>query len=138
MAVQLAGVIGELYARCFFDSKNISDCLETLISNFVSVEHADAIAALVHGAGSSYWLHHPDGLAHLHRFTLAFTTVGKKLRGEMSLLSQPRSDEELHRVLRSVDMCCREWSAEMAAHMAATIQTLNPPRRHREYLMNQN
>lgn len=135
-AVQLAGVIGELYARCFFDSKNISHCLETLIANFVSVEHADAIAALVHAAGSSYWFHHPDGPVHLHRFGTAFTTVAKKLRGEMSLLNQPRSDEELHRVLQSVDTCCREWSAEMAAHMVATMQTSQPPR-HDGHLIDQ-
>ncbi|GLB38161.1 hypothetical protein LshimejAT787_0500260 [Lyophyllum shimeji] len=121
-AIQLAGVIGALYARRFFDSKNISDCLETLIANFVSVEHADALAALVHRAGPSYWFHHPDGPVHLHRFGTAFTTVAQKLRGEMSLLGLPRSNEEVHRLLRSVDTCCREWYAQMAV----TMQTPRP------------
>ncbi|KAF8059301.1 hypothetical protein FPV67DRAFT_1519709 [Lyophyllum atratum] len=137
-AIQLAGVIGKLYARGFLDSKNVTDCLEALVANFVSVEHADAIAALVHSAGSSYWFNHPNGLPHLHRFGSAFTTVASKLRGEMSVLNQRRPDAELQNVLRSVDGCCMVWSAEMNAHMAATTQMqMSPPRRHDGYSSDQ-
>ncbi|KAF5382692.1 hypothetical protein D9615_003079 [Tricholomella constricta] len=126
-AIQLAGVIGELYARGFVEIKNISDCLETLVANFVSVEHADAIAAMVQHAGPSYWFSHPNGPVHLHRFGFAFTTVANKLQGEMSVLEKPRSKEELLVVLRTVDSLWREWSAEMVARM--TMQLPKPPSR---------
>ncbi|KAG5636087.1 hypothetical protein H0H81_009135 [Sphagnurus paluster] len=126
-AVQLARVIGELYARGFVDYMAVTDSLETLVANFVAVEHADAIAAIVQSAGPSYWFNHPDGPAHLHRFTSALTIVAGKLRGEMSVLDTPRSEEQLDGVLSIVDHLCREWSAEMAAACMAIGGTTRPP-----------
>ncbi|KAG5644543.1 hypothetical protein DXG03_008198 [Asterophora parasitica] len=126
-ATQLATVIGELYAKDFFDVKNVTDCLETLVSNFVSVEHADALATMIRHAGRVYWFSHPDGPVHLERFRTAFAVIANKLEGKMSVLNAPRSQEALFRVLEPIDRCCKDWSREMLAHQHFQMSK-QPPR----------
>ncbi|KAG6812105.1 hypothetical protein H0H92_004334 [Tricholoma furcatifolium] len=130
-ALKLTVTIGQLFRRGFLETKDIHTCLKTLMANLVSVEHANAVAAMFHHIGPGYWWQHPDGLGHLQEFQYAFGLVMQKLKGTMSLLNHPQTDEELATVMNTVAKQCVELSEEMAmateAHIQMHMQRPPPP-----------
>ncbi|KAG6844061.1 hypothetical protein H0H87_010059 [Tephrocybe sp. NHM501043] len=118
--VMLSVAIGQLFMRGFLDTKDIHNCLKTLMSNFVSVEHADAVAAMFHHIGPGYWYQHPDGPGHLKEFEYAFGCIMQKLEGKMSVLNLPRTPDELSTIMTRVAKQCMELDQQMS--MATRIQ----------------
>ncbi|KAG5721485.1 hypothetical protein E4T56_gene13240 [Termitomyces sp. T112] len=128
-AHMLTIAIGELFNRGFFDTRDIHNCLRVLIPNFVSVEHAEAVAALFHHAGPKYWYEHPDGRGHLQEFQFAFIYIMKRLEGKMSLLNQPWSRDQLSTLTHNVYDQTMELDKQivMAAGTQMQFHTQQPP-----------
>ena len=112
-ATRLGILIAELYKRELIEAQLVEVCLEALISNFISVEHADAIQIFFLHTGHTYWFNHRKGSAHINQFRQAITFVRQKLRGEMSVLDRVRSDEEVDELLDGLCSQCRLWSDQM-------------------------
>lgn len=113
-AIQLGIFIGELYKQDILDVRDIEDCFETLVSNLVSVEHADAIEAFFYHTGPTYWFGHSDGPQHLYHFNSAIASFARQLQGEMSVLGRARSNEKVGSSLRMICTTCEEWSNQLA------------------------
>ncbi|KAG6840380.1 hypothetical protein C0991_007117, partial [Blastosporella zonata] len=121
--IMLTTAIGQLFRRGFFDTNDIHSCWKTLISNTVSVEHADAVAALFHHIGPGYWYQHPDRRGHLNEFQFVFGCILQKLEGKMSLLNLPRTNDELSIVMNTVAKQTIELDDQMVMATRAQRQT---------------
>ncbi|KAG6899793.1 hypothetical protein C0993_006917 [Termitomyces sp. T159_Od127] len=121
-AHMLTIAIGELFNRGFLDTRDIHNCLGVLIPNFVSVEHAEAVAALFHHTGPRYWHEHPDGRGHLQDFQYAISYIMQRLEGKMSLVNQARSDDELSTLMYSVV----EQTMELDKQMVMGVRSYPP------------
>ncbi|KAG6919635.1 hypothetical protein DXG01_003499 [Tephrocybe rancida] len=120
--LMLAVAIGQLFRRGFLDTKDIHNCLKTLMSNFLSVEHADAVAAMFHHIGPDYWYQHPDGPGHLREFQFAFGCIMQKLEGKMTVLNNPRTQEQLSLVMNKVATQILELYEQMVMATTAAMQ----------------
>lgn len=97
------------------------------MTNFVSVEHAEAVAALFHHMGPRYWYEHPDGRGHLQNFLHAFSYVMQRLEGKMSLLNEPRSYDHLSTLMHTVVERTIEVDKQMVqAQLQMCLQTTTP------------
>ncbi|KAG6896988.1 hypothetical protein C0992_004768 [Termitomyces sp. T32_za158] len=125
-AHMLTIAIGKLFSIGFLDTRDIHNCLGVLIPNFVSVEHAEAVAALFYHMGPRYWYEHPDGRDHLHDFQYAFDYIMQRLEGKMSLLNQPRSDEQLSTLKLTIVRQTMELDKEIVMGGQMCMQRLPP------------
>ncbi|KAG6887328.1 hypothetical protein C0995_016147 [Termitomyces sp. Mi166 len=126
-ARMLTVAIGQSFERGFLDTRDIHNCLKVLIPNFVSVEHAEAVAALFHHIGPRYWFEHPDGRGHLQDFQRAFSYIMQRLEGKMSLLNQPRSHDQLSTLMHTVAEQTMEIDEQMMIRAQMQFQQLPPP-----------
>ncbi|KAG6820622.1 hypothetical protein H0H93_014225 [Arthromyces matolae] len=126
-ARMLAVAVGELFRRGFLDTKDVYPCLKTLMENFVSIEHADAVAALFQHMGPRYWYEHPDGRSHLWDFQYAFSCIAQKLEGKMSLLNLPLSTEELTNLIHGVAQQAVELDKEFCLASKPQVHMQRPP-----------
>lgn len=115
--IQLGVFIGKLFTRGLLDTKSVGECLDTLVANFVSVEHADAIRLIVEYMGPSYWAGHED----ISRFMYRVAGVAGPLRGTMSVVGCGWTDEQVRGVFGRIVECCR-MSVE---HMTDNHMTSN-------------
>ncbi|RDB19049.1 hypothetical protein Hypma_014288 [Hypsizygus marmoreus] len=155
-ALRMGTIIGELHARSgggIVPANDIATALETLMNNFISTEHLDAVDLLVSAAGPGFWFtvdvdadkdtnnnmnadadmgHRTttttrDRIRYAGEFIGALEKVGGRLGGEMSVLGKERTEGEVRRVVGEVVARVRGWReglVELAAREEVHVQVL--------------
>lgn len=113
--ISLGRFIGDLFAQELLTPLNVTACLNTVLKNVVSIEHLEAVRALVTHAGSDYWLHNGEGTEGINRFHAVLLTVANPLKREMAILAErrPLRDGEIGDIVSDVLVYCDKWMEQL-------------------------
>ncbi|KAF9468711.1 hypothetical protein BDZ94DRAFT_692781 [Collybia nuda] len=113
--IALGGFIGDLFVQKLLTPLNISACLDTVLKNVVSIEHVEAVRALVTHAGLDYWLYSGEGLQGITRFRSLLLTLTKPLKREMAIIAErrPLRDGEIGDITGDIMTHSDKWMEQL-------------------------
>jgi hypothetical protein len=129
--IMLGRFIGDLFAQELLTPLNITACLNTVLQNVVSIEHLEAVQALITHAGYNYWHYNDEGAEGINRFRSVLVTLVNPLKREMAVVAErrPLRNGEIGNIVGDILTHCDKWVdlLLMAMHEQQQAQFMATP-----------